>query len=312
MYEKILKHLEYYISLGLCVIPAYPSSKQPCVAWKEYQERKPTPDEIEEWKKLYWSKGYNIGCISGSVSGNHAIIDIDNETLAKKFKLEKFLEKTMVTLTGSGKYHIHLRTPEPVKTVKFLDKDGKVKVEVRGEGAFTILAPSIHPETKREYKLLSAPDELVTIKDLISSLSGILGLDPVYDLPVQPKNGNIMVKTPIGYTPPCFKKLINSIIPEGWRNEALIRVTSYYYQKGYGEEELYSLASKWNLEHCDPPLDLSEVYSVVRSVIRHGYIYRCNGLKPVCTKEYRSKCKLYNGLKKKLLEVTREVKLTND
>jgi len=298
--------LEYYLSLGFCVIPALPCSKQPCVEWKRYQSVKPSESEIEEWRRRFWSKGYNIGCLGGRVSSNLAVIDIDDEALLKKINLEKLLRSTMCVKTGSGKLHIYLRTPEPIRTVKFLGEDKRVRVEVRGEGSFTLLPPSIHPETKAEYVLLSAPDDLLLVDDVLETLSKHLGVKPALEPPA-PK------PTPIKrlkHTPPCIKRLLtDAIIPEGFRNESLIRVVSHLRRKVRSESELYSLAAKWNLKHCKPPLDLKEVYQVVKSVLKHGYTYGCRGLKPVCSEEDKAKCRHYMRAVEKLRSYLSEIKL---
>jgi hypothetical protein len=296
--------LEYYLSLGFCVIPALPFSKQPSVEWKRYQSVKPDESEIEEWKRQFWSKGYNIGCLGGKVSGNLAVIDIDDETLLKKINVEKLVRNTMCVKTGSGKLHIYLRTLEPMRTVKFLGEDKRVRVEVRGEGSFTLLPPSIHPETKAEYVLLSAPDDLLIMNDVVESLTKQLGVKPT----LEPVSEPISFKD-LRYTPPCLKRLLTEAeIPRGFRNESLIRVVSYLRQKVKSESELYSKAAAWNLKHCNPPLELNEVYQVVKSVLKHGYTYGCRGLKPVCSEEYKAKCKLYQKLVKGLHETLAEIR----
>lgn len=302
------EYIDYYLKLGFCLIPAYPKSKRPCVEWKKYQIEKPLNEEIEEWKKIFWSNGYNIGCLAGRVSDNLVVLDIDSETLVKNFSVEKFKKKTMVVLTGSGCYHIYFRCDQPIKTVKFLDSSKRTIVEIRGEGSFNVLPPSIHPETGKQYTLLSKPDDIVTIEEPVESLTRILGVQPVFEDTITKTGFHIRN---IGYEPPCIKTLFNpeTKVHEGWRNEALIRVASYLYSTGVDESDLKFKTYLWNIAHCIPPLDSREVVNVVKSVLKHGYTYGCRGLSQLCTDDMRLKCKIYKNYIKNLEEKMEEIKI---
>lgn len=306
------EYITYYLGMGLCLIPAFPCSKRPCVEWKKYQFSKPSEDEIRLWRDMFWRNGYNIGCISGGVSNNLAVLDIDSETMSRTFDVDMFASETMVVRTGGGGYHVYFRTPKPVRTVKFLDESKRVAVELRGEGSFNILPPSTHPETGQQYVLLSRPDTLITIKNPVEDLSKILGVKPTYDT-AGPEPVRRYKK--LDYEPPCIRRLLDpgTKIKEGWRNEALIRVTSYFMQTEFDEEgdmavDLKIKAHAWNLAHCEPPLDWREVENVVKSVLKHRYSYGCRGLSPVCTGAEKSKCRLYAQFLKAFREKMEVVK----
>jgi hypothetical protein len=282
MGASVHDHLDYYLKLGMNVIPAYPFSKKPCIEWEPFQRRRATEREVELWRVL-WESGYNMGFVGGTVSGNIVALDFDSEDFLKRFNMRLFMERTMVVRTGSGKYHVYVRTPNPVRTVKFLDEKRKTIVEVRGEGSFTILPPSRHPETRQSYVLLSKPEDLVTVEDPVGDLIGITGKKP------EAKDGATVAATPtepmrFKRLPPCWRALFDAgtRIEKGWRNEALIRVVSRLVQDGLPPEEVRVKALLWNEAHNVPPLDVEEAESVVRSVLRHGYTYACSGMAPFC------------------------------
>ena len=63
-----------YLAAGLSVLPADKALKRPTMAWKDYQQHRPTAAEVENW----FSDRHNAIClICGKVSGNLEVIDFD-------------------------------------------------------------------------------------------------------------------------------------------------------------------------------------------------------------------------------------------
>jgi len=282
---RVDEHIDYYLDQGFCVIPAFPRSKRPAVQWLVYQSRRPSVSEIDGWRPL-WARGYNIGVICGRVSDGLICIDIDSEAYLRRFDIERLKRDTMVVVTGSGKYHIYVRSLGVVRTTRLMH-GGRVAVEIRGEGSFTILPNSIHPETGMPYKLLSKPDEILTVEDPVGGVKRVTGLDE------RVETSRVKAEL-LGFEPPCIRRLLGSKIPEGFRNEAICRLTSYMMQRGVGYGDALVKALAWNAEHCDPPLDEREVESVVRSIYKHGYTYGCRSMSIFrCSK----RCRVYKARK---------------
>lgn len=64
-----------YLAAGLAVLPADKTLKRPVMAWKDYQERRPTECEVKAW----FSNRHDAIClICGKTSGNLEVIDFDN------------------------------------------------------------------------------------------------------------------------------------------------------------------------------------------------------------------------------------------
>ena len=55
-----------FVRRGWSVIPVSASTKQPMVAWKEFQERYATPDELHKW--FNGEVQVNIGIVTGKIS----------------------------------------------------------------------------------------------------------------------------------------------------------------------------------------------------------------------------------------------------
>lgn len=93
------------IRAGYCVIPQM-RSKVSYFAWKEFQERRPSPQEVAKWCAKYPDANWAV--VTGQVSGR-IVLDFDgDEGRASLRKLG--LQKTIKT--PSGGYHVHVQAPE--------------------------------------------------------------------------------------------------------------------------------------------------------------------------------------------------------
>ncbi len=153
----ILEWARHYASLGWSIIPLRPRTKKPAVAsWKPYQTARASDAELVEW----FSQGkYDLGVVLGAVSGNLACRDFDNAEAYQQWKAEhpELANRLPVVKTGRG-YHVYFRTGRPCATRSFDDGDG----ELRGEGAYTVLPPSMH-QTGVQYQWLTELDLLSEI-----------------------------------------------------------------------------------------------------------------------------------------------------
>jgi hypothetical protein len=152
-----------YVAAGLSVIPVKADgTKAPDLpAWKEYQRRKPTDDELRAWFEGRSDRGVAVVC--GAVSGNVAVLDFETEAAFLEWcravggcGLEAVNGDPLVVPPRGGR-HLYLRTPEPVPNEKLAkDEHGKTVIEVKGEGGY-VLAPGCpvecHPD-RREYSWL--------------------------------------------------------------------------------------------------------------------------------------------------------------
>ncbi len=135
-----------YLSLGWSLIPLKPKSKEPLIKWQEFQSRRATEQEVREWHTK-WPL-MNLGAVTGSISG-FCVIDLDGpEGLASGQRLG--LKSPMVSLTGNGRQLWYLNEAGIQNSVKQLGAG----VDVRGEGGYVVLPPSVHPNSKN-YRWLS-------------------------------------------------------------------------------------------------------------------------------------------------------------
>ena len=154
MENKIVK---LFTENGLSVV-AVDDRKIPLGSWKKYQS-----SIMQDWEMSIFNKSKGIAVVSGKVSGNLELIDIDSkydltgdmyERYIKQIPKELF-EKLVIQTTVGGGYHIlyrcnviegnqKLAQRETTEEEKKLTPNQKFKVlfETRGEGGYFLVAPS--------------------------------------------------------------------------------------------------------------------------------------------------------------------------
>jgi hypothetical protein len=138
MSNNILKNALAYQKRNLSVIPVKPD-KKPLIKWEEYKKRIADPDEIRVWFKK-WPHA-NIGIVTGKISGDVGVIDVDNETGIEE--INELLPESYITPmadTPSGGEHIYTVIPDG------LSLSNNVRIipgcDFRGEGGYVVAPPS--------------------------------------------------------------------------------------------------------------------------------------------------------------------------
>jgi hypothetical protein len=182
--SDILTTALQFAAQGICVVPvATDGSKRPGIAsWKEYQNRRPTTDELIAW----FSNSQGVGVICGAVSGNLEMLELEGRAVAAKMHKEikeiaensglgdlwSRLNDGYVETTPSGGIHwlyrIDGEVPGNTKLSRRPGENGGVDVlaETRGEGGFVIVAPTAgtcHPSGGQWRILVGGPDTIPTL-----------------------------------------------------------------------------------------------------------------------------------------------------
>ncbi len=128
---NLVGYVKLYREQGFCAIPVPLGQKFPTIAWKEYQTRFPTKDELNGW----WGHGEqtNVAIITGSISGNLCVIDFDEMA-----GLAHDLTDCYPYVATSIGVHVYTSIPG-VQTTKFQYGD------IKAEGGLVIAPPSLHP-----------------------------------------------------------------------------------------------------------------------------------------------------------------------
>ena len=138
--KPMSEYAKFYLSKGLSVIPCS-RDKKPLLNWKEFQTRKATTEEIDNWFKQ-WPDA-NIGIVTGKISGI-TVVDVEAGGDFTKFP------PTDTVKTGGGGRHFFYRYCE--------EMNNKARIlpltDIRGDGGFVVASPSLHASGNR-YEIIS-------------------------------------------------------------------------------------------------------------------------------------------------------------
>jgi hypothetical protein len=157
VYQTALAALQADIS---CIPILTDGTKKPAVRWKEYQKRRPSLGEVRYW---FSSRERGIALITGTISSGLEMLDFDAhavyEQFAARMRLEglfellESIEQGYKELSPNG-VHLYYRCSLIEGNRKLAQRPlpvppgVKSKIETRGEGGYSIAAPShgaVHP-----------------------------------------------------------------------------------------------------------------------------------------------------------------------
>jgi len=133
-----------YVAKGLSVIPVGRDKKPLLSSWKEYQTRRPTPEELEKW----FSGDAGIAIVTGKIS-NLSVVDID----PKNGGTPRGLPPTLVAKTQSGGWHYYYRYLEGLPNKAGIS-DG---IDIRSDGGYVVAPPTIGFKGSYEWRLIEEP-----------------------------------------------------------------------------------------------------------------------------------------------------------
>lgn len=223
--------------MGLQLMPLQPFSKEPFAGanWTRLQTEKYTGE---------FPDSCNVAVICGEISGKVFVVDLDTESLWNEFN--EYHDKTFIVKTARG-HHLYFHyngIPPPNR--KFDDWRGR-HIDIKSEGGYVLSPPSIHPDTKKEYEILSDKPILIIDISIIKEKLKQLGFD------VEKKSLEDIAKG----------------VTEGGRNDSTFKYACYLIRdKGLYGEALRKEIDELNSRH-KPPLSKSELEMILASAMKY-------------------------------------------
>ena len=246
---SLLEQALHYAKMGLAVIPLK-INKAPYTP-NGVKDAKTSEKAIRNWWKKYPDAG--IGIATGSKSGGIFVIDIDidenkgiygDESLKEWEKEHGALPDTWRAITGRGGYHYYYRSDEKIKNATGIYPG----IDIRGEGGYVVAPPSLHKNgTYYQWELDPDDTELCFADQHVMSF-----LDPKKSAESHSDNS-------------YHHFVLPDTIPEGQRNDTLMRYCSSLQAKGYSDDEIIKKMEEANYR-CDVPLSDKELSTIYNSI----------------------------------------------
>src|SRR5262249_40098131 len=114
--------------------------KVPALAWRAYQNRLPTTDEIDRW---FAREPMNIAVVTGIISD---IVVIDADSMDALRWCARHLPYTPWQTRTTRGYHLWYRHPgfRVATRARIETRDGQLAIDVRGDGGYVIAPGSVH------------------------------------------------------------------------------------------------------------------------------------------------------------------------
>lgn len=148
--------------------------KHPAIAWLRFQKKPIDDAQLDIWfgENSHYAN-WNIGLVTGSISGNVFVVDVDcgdgkdgQESLRQLQMNYDDLPPTMSTKTGGGGMHYFYRAPAGVRVPTNKNVLGS-GIDIRGEGGFVVAHGSLHASGNLYVcdfdEIADAPDWLIPL-----------------------------------------------------------------------------------------------------------------------------------------------------
>jgi len=251
--------------------------KKPLLAWKQYQERLPTKEEVNSWFNM--NPDANIGIITGAVS-NLVVFDLDSEHAVEYAEEQGGFPDSVKVKTGRG-YHIYMRHPGFIVKNQV---EEKLDIDIRGDGGLVVAPPSVHG-SGHQYKWEGGfsifevdPAEctpwMIDYLKCISAAEVKPETEGKKDTPKETKKKEPADKTQNEGDKKGYADIIAKGCVKGNRNDTTIRLVGHLLKTG-PKEETWELVKLWNEHKNKPPLphdDLKDIFEYVFNMEQKGKV----------------------------------------
>ncbi|MBG7619020.1 bifunctional DNA primase/polymerase [Herbaspirillum sp. AP02] len=233
------------VERGFKVFPLVHGGKNPAVE-HGFKQATSDRDQVSYWARtMPWA---NIGIATGrQESRNFFVVDIDVKGDAKGMEslacLRQDIEfpETLMAKTPSGGLHLYFRLP---LDTKLRNRTNIMPgIDIRADGGYVVAAPSVIAGTSYEWV-----DDTVLIAEAPEALIA-------WAKSRQKKDKDTEASA--------------DAVPQGGRNDQLMRLAMKQLKKGASREEVTELVMDANIDFCDPPLENTEVLHIIDNVFRN-------------------------------------------
>ena len=233
---------------GLAVFPCRPRDKRPATA-NGLKDATTDPSAIRQW----WQQDpqFNIAVATGAMS---KIFVTDIDSLDAEMELRKLeaehgeLPPTVESITARGR---HLFFQWPDQSVR--NSAGKIApgIDVRGDGGYVLVPPSMHPSGRRYCWSVDSASAFAAAPDWLLEKAAAVA------------NGG---GAGSGATPPAAWRELVKGVAEGARDCSTAKLAGYLLRHHIDPFVTLKLLQDWNAMSCAPPLPENNITRIVDSI----------------------------------------------
>jgi replicative DNA helicase len=236
--------------------------KVPLIGWKEFQNRRPTEEEVAEWFEM-WPEA-NIGIVTGKIS-NLVVFDLDSEDAVAYSEKQGGFPETVKALTGKG-YHLYMQHPG-FEIRNSVNKD--LYIDIRADGGFVVASPSVHGSGRRyeweEGHSIHEIDPAPCDPWMVDHLQKIASQSKPAKKKV-PKTVEAVHTVKKSEKDNKYTDILKNGATEGNRNDTASRLIGHLFAKGIAEDEIWATVEMWNTSKNNPSLSKDELRRTFESV----------------------------------------------
>jgi hypothetical protein len=227
-----------YLEHGWSLIEVERRGKIPAGKWAHAQTERASSADVALWLDA----GSNLGVVTGELSGL-VVVDCDNADAVARVTLEGY-RPTPTVITGRG-CHLYFRWPgqHVGNAVGILEG-----VDVRGEGGFCVVPPSVHPSGE-VYRWATG----LSLADL-----------PPAECPAWLLRASETAQK--GREPSEWVAAFRSQVGNGERNQRCAELAGHLLRRRVEPAIVFELMLGWNERRCRPAMREGEVRQVVKSI----------------------------------------------
>jgi len=224
--------------------------KQPLVAWKEFQSRRPGPDDLTTWFAGE-TKATGIGIVTGHIS-DLVVVDCDSRQDAEFWQVEHG-SSPLVVDTGGGGVHFYyaLGADELRNRVRLLGR----QIDLRADGGYVAAPPSLHLSGARYVWRTFQYDKALPVFDAA-------WLKTADQVKKRAFNAVAPVRKAVAYI-----HKIHAVAGEGGHN-ATFRAACKLRDAGLSKDEALAILSEWNETNASPPWSAQELQHKIESAFQ--------------------------------------------
>lgn len=135
--QQLLRDANCYLQRGWSVIPVNGKRPPRAFRWKQWQDARPTPDQVRDWINIHWPCGLAI--ITGSISGL-VVVDADTQAAADLWASSYAWPASTLQVQTPHGWHFYHAIPEGQivrSRLRF-----RPAVDLSAEGGYVVAPPS--------------------------------------------------------------------------------------------------------------------------------------------------------------------------